>query len=594
MEMRKGGGASDVNKLDLVATNGVLLGTAKTNSLIYIYKSDRFFYGSTVPEVRIRLRADANCKVDLYWTTPTADAYAGVRSMYGYYTNNGAFQDIVFSLAGNTNWDGQAITRLRFSPWVHTNTAGRGFAIDSITVPKETHRVKGLRFRSANPYTLSGGGQLRIQANNSTSTVDVLQGKHTNDVALILGSSTAMNLTNNTSLHLKQGVNLNGKTLHVTGTGRLLLQGALVLGGGTLAVNGTTPIAFTNNLMGTALNGTLQLLPEGAFAATNGTSFNLLDNESLLGANRFTQVSLPALPAGLQWNTSTLYSNGNVFVEAIPHSLIVTTSYGNAIPAAGTNTYNYGTSLTVVLTNSPVLNGVTTQYVCRGWTGTGNAPASGTSTNTGGFTLTTNSTVTWIWATNYWLDTAATTGGSVNVAGGWKTSGDNVQVTAVANTYYHFAGWFGDAATNTDQITLVMSRARAVMANFAPNVTTNTGTPEQWLAQYGLTNYNADALADTDHDGLLTWQEYIAGTNPTNPASNFVISTVGTTPQGAIVVRWSSMSNRFYSLSRATNLLEAFTVIAGASNLPATPPENVFTSPADDGDSSFYRINVHE
>jgi hypothetical protein len=32
----------------------------------------------------------------------------------------------------------------------------------------------------------------------------------------------------------------------------------------------------------------------------------------------------------------------------------------------------------------------------------------------------------------------------------------------------------------------------------------------------------------------------------------------------------------------------------GASNLPATPPENVFTNPAPNGAAAFYKISVQE
>jgi len=32
----------------------------------------------------------------------------------------------------------------------------------------------------------------------------------------------------------------------------------------------------------------------------------------------------------------------------------------------------------------------------------------------------------------------------------------------------------------------------------------------------------------------------------------------------------------------------------GASNLPATPPENVFTNPVPNGAAAFYKISVQE
>ena len=130
-------------------------------------------------------------------------------------------------------------------------------------------------------------------------------------------------------------------------------------------------------------------------------------------------------------------------------------------------------------------------------------------------------------------------------------------------------------------------------ATFTTQLATDPAhTPYFWLAQHGLTNYSTDVAADVDHDGFTTWQEYMAGTDPTNQTSNFRLTSSVATPQGT-VLRWPSVSNRFYSVSLATNLLQSFSAVAGATNLPATPPENVYTNPAQSG-AGFYRISVHE
>ena len=53
------------------------------------------------------------------------------------------------------------------------------------------------------------------------------------------------------------------------------------------------------------------------------------------------------------------------------------------------------------------------------------------------------------------------------------------------------------------------------------------GTPVPWLISYGITSDWTNAeTADPDHDGVPTWQEYYAGTNPTNAASAFAIKSV--------------------------------------------------------------------
>ena len=71
-----------------------------------------------------------------------------------------------------------------------------------------------------------------------------------------------------------------------------------------------------------------------------------------------------------------------------------------------------------------------------------------------------------------------------------------------------------------------------------------------WLASYGLpSNGSADYL-DSDGDGMNNWQEYLAGTNPTNAASVFKITSAQMIPGGKFVVRWTSVSNRLYDIMR--------------------------------------------
>lgn len=123
------------------------------------------------------------------------------------------------------------------------------------------------------------------------------------------------------------------------------------------------------------------------------------------------------------------------------------------------------------------------------------------------------------------------------------------------------------------------------------------GTPLDWLDHFGMVtngNYNAAELLDIDGDGMPAWQEYIAGTNPTDPASSLRIANAGMSIQGSTIIRWSSISNRFYSVSYTTNLMEDFSVLSGARNLPATPPENIYTNPIQVGGSAFYKISVDD
>lgn len=116
-----------------------------------------------------------------------------------------------------------------------------------------------------------------------------------------------------------------------------------------------------------------------------------------------------------------------------------------------------------------------------------------------------------------------------------------------------------------------------------------------WLASYGLpSNGSADYL-DSDGDGLNNWQEYLAGTIPTNGVSSFKFTGSQMLSQTQFVLRWSSTSNRLYDVQRATNLAagaSVFTPVPGATNLAATPPQNSWTDSI--SRPSFYRLSAHQ
>jgi hypothetical protein len=90
-----------------------------------------------------------------------------------------------------------------------------------------------------------------------------------------------------------------------------------------------------------------------------------------------------------------------------------------------------------------------------------------------------------------------------------------------------------------------------------------------WLQHYGLpTDGSADSL-DSDGDGMNNWQEWRAGTDPTNRLSVLRVSTMSTT--GAVAtVRWQSASNVTYALERSTNLLAQPAFLPVQTNIPGT------------------------
>jgi hypothetical protein len=74
-----------------------------------------------------------------------------------------------------------------------------------------------------------------------------------------------------------------------------------------------------------------------------------------------------------------------------------------------------------------------------------------------------------------------------------------------------------------------------------------------WLQQYGLLADGTADFADSDGDGLNNWQEWVAGTNPTDVASTLRMQGASNSASG-ITVSWQSVTNRNYYLQRASNL----------------------------------------
>ena len=113
------------------------------------------------------------------------------------------------------------------------------------------------------------------------------------------------------------------------------------------------------------------------------------------------------------------------------------------------------------------------------------------------------------------------------------------------------------------------------------------GLPDWWEALYGQN----DPGADPDRDGLKNLGEYRAGTNPLDASS--VIAFVGILPVApvGVEIRWSSITNRSYSIQRSTDLFGSYSLLA--SNRPASPPANTYRDTTASGSGPFfYRIRL--
>ncbi len=131
-----------------------------------------------------------------------------------------------------------------------------------------------------------------------------------------------------------------------------------------------------------------------------------------------------------------------------------------------------------------------------------------------------------------------------------------------------------------------------LQAVFAENRAAN-GTPEWWLAGLGFTNgFDAAEETDLDGDGMAAWQEFRAGTRADDGASALQIEALDPEAEGAgLVIRWQSASNRFYAVGLG-GILQAGFAGRVATNLPATPPVNVYTAAVGGLSNAFFRIEL--
>ena len=120
--------------------------------------------------------------------------------------------------------------------------------------------------------------------------------------------------------------------------------------------------------------------------------------------------------------------------------------------------------------------------------------------------------------------------------------------------------------------------------------------PLAWAQQYGLPTDGSADFVDADGDGLNNWQEWLAGTIPTNSASCLQMLSISKNIFNSVTgatVSWQNVSGKIYFLQRSINLAAqpAFSTIQG--NLAGQGGAMQFTDlTATNGGQYFYRVGV--
>lgn len=110
---------------------------------------------------------------------------------------------------------------------------------------------------------------------------------------------------------------------------------------------------------------------------------------------------------------------------------------------------------------------------------------------------------------------------------------------------------------------------------------------------FGAINIASNPPAtDWDNDLFTDYSEFIAGTNPTNPASLLQLIIPIVDPGVSNILHWSSVANRVYDVWRSTNLVTGGWVMISASNMPAIPPTNIWVDTSSPSNRAFYKVKV--
>jgi hypothetical protein len=192
---------------------------------------------------------------------------------------------------------------------------------------------------------------------------------------------------------------------------------------------------------------------------------------------------------------------------------------------------------------------------------------------------------------NVWLNSGIS-GLSNNVSIGTLT----VTIPTNATSSSAYAVHFDHVSASPNGIASFPKQARTGLITLSNRSGSSwgDGIPDSWRLRYFLTlnNLLSATNADADGDGMNNLQEYLAGTDPTDPTSCF--KNIGTDPSAAqqpsdCVISWPSVIGKQYVIDRSSSLSTPIWTAVGTNSGNGTIMEYHDSS---GGGIRFYRVQV--
>jgi hypothetical protein len=140
------------------------------------------------------------------------------------------------------------------------------------------------------------------------------------------------------------------------------------------------------------------------------------------------------------------------------------------------------------------------------------------------------------------------------ITNGYPTN-RQITVSAVVAAHFEWGQWEGDLSTPVNPTNFFVTNDMVIAAVFDAITSNSNGVPNWWLAQYGLPTNQAAADAHSDSDPHANWQEYYAGTDPTNSASVFLLNGLDDTATSRLALSFRSVVGKNYIVESTTDIV---------------------------------------